>query len=135
MNRSGKINVMAIILTVVLSYGGVVGVRYWKTYWSNLAVKEAIRRTAFEWRDVNQLSAESYLNSELRRLDFELDEMCKSKGDYGCCRLYEESLERHIYCWWWDYFKYPLVDKYKSIYYEVHKVLGVDNQVYDGEVG
>jgi len=133
MNRRGKINVMGLILTVVIAYGGMVGLRYWNTYYSNLGVKEAIRRAAYEWRDLNQSAAEAYLNTELQRLDFELDQMCKADGDYGCCRLYEENRERHIYCWWWDYFKFPLLNEYKNIYYEVHKVLGEDNQLYDGD--
>jgi hypothetical protein len=133
MKRHGKINGMGILLTVLIGYGGLVGWRYSQTYWSNMAVKEAVQRSMYTWRDLNQRAAEGQLNKDLSRLDFDLSEMCKSDGDYGCCKFYQAGNERHIYCWWWDYFEYPLVKQYKELYYEVHKVLGEDNQVYDGD--
>jgi hypothetical protein len=133
MNRRGKINGMGIVLTLLFTYGGLVGWRYAQTYWSNLEVKEAVQRSVYTWRDLNQTAAEGQLNKDLSRLDFDLSQMCKADGDYGCCKFFQEGEERHVYCWWWDYFKYPLVNKYKDLYYEVHKVLGKDNQVYKGD--
>ena len=133
MNRAGKISIVGAVIGAVLVYGLLFGVRAFKTYWSNMEVKEAVQRTAYEWRDVSKTSAQSYLDRELVRLNFDLPSMCDRAGNYGCCRLYEKSGEKHVECTWWDSYKWPLLNRYSDISYEVHKVILESNQVVDGE--
>jgi hypothetical protein len=133
MKRHGKINGMGIVLTFVFSYVGLVGVRFASMHWANMAAQDVVLHTAFTWRDLNKVAAENFLNKELRRLSWDVDGMCGAEDEYGCCKLYEESSERHIYCWWWDGFKYPLLDKYHWRQFESHRIVGSGNQVYKGE--
>ena len=133
MNRAGKISIVGVVLSAVGAYGLLFGAVVFKTYWANLEVKEAVQRTAYEWRDISKTAAERYLNRELTRLDFDLASMCDQNGDYGCCTLYKEIGERHVSCWWWDSYKWPLLDRYTDISYEAHKIILDSNQVVDGD--
>ena len=132
MRRTGKINILGVLLTAGVVYGGWTGLVWWKMHWNNLAAQDVVKRASFEWRDLNKPAAEALLKRELTGLGFEWSQMCKADGEYGCCRFYEQANERHLDCWWWDVWTLPVVGKETWVLYESHKVLSSDNQVYDG---
>lgn len=131
MRRTGKINVLGVLLTVGIVFGGWTGLNWWKMHWNNLAAQDVVKRAAFEWRDLNQPAAEALLKRELSGLGFEWSQMCKASGDYGCCRFSEKFNEKHLDCWWYDVWYVPIFGKENWVLYESHKVLS-ENQVYDG---
>ncbi|MCB9758735.1 MAG: hypothetical protein H6739_02760 [Alphaproteobacteria bacterium] len=115
--RSGKIDIVKIIIFGAVAAGG-----YWlwtfaPHYWVKFKMDEVVQITLLEWSDKSREKAEARL---LRELDErEIPEYVIPRD----CELYEDQGLKHVNCAWAIEIVHPFIEKRSHLSFVSHKAV------------
>lgn len=122
--RQGRIDIAKILMLGAFAAGAYAIWAFIPPYWTSKKMEEVVTVSILEWRDRNQMRAESQLAHELDKREIPMYIMPED------CEFWEEGREKHVSCYWAVDVKYPLIDKRTTLEYEVHQYLDADQDLH-----
>ena len=122
-SRSGKLNIVKILLLLMAvvgsAWGWVIGPHHWHKY----KMDEVVTVSLLEWRDKSQKKGEERLVRELDKREIPTYILPSD------CRFYVERDEKHLSCFWALSVSFPLVGMPQHLEFRSHKYLTGDLQL------